>query len=611
MERYEQFLKEPEETVGENMTFYNCSSSWYGATCQYTFDSYDEDFNTVVQETFRQKKGKHQDVLDITNGTCYPFLDCRRVSYSSFCLDWREVCDGRIDCIGDDAGNNVGIDEEGCFEVLDLTECKENDEFRCRNGQCIPDEFLWEKSIDFDCLDGSDETLTGWTHSDCYSDPSFRCEQKTCQRLRGTFACGDGECNLGFSPCANGRDMALYRAMLAREATPGISDSCWSTIICAMRWYFLNFPIFDSVRCERICGKVLYGESHPTCDELMKQHCPDQFQFPATPVIQGHIILIQTNTRVNKGGAWLPLYFCFREDLCPNHNIPIFHRINGSICFNHLKNDAYRLMDYVADCYNDDDEYPIFEHSCQLDQAHRFKCTSEIEKCISPFGVHDTIRDCYNNEDELHGADHRLRSLSADEEKLINFPTLCDGYEDIVYSSNETDETDCELWPCDNQYTHCNIYHNCANGLDEADCPLLSTCPSMQVPCIDPHTKLLGCLPFNRTNDNNIDCLGASDERHICRTPPYEDLTHDRFSFVRYRCWNDTSVVACMTVDYVCDGTPDCILTTKMERLTFSIVNVILSGWATTAISQNLLVAVQRTHVVWVCWIILRFAFVL
>ncbi|CAF1525243.1 unnamed protein product [Adineta ricciae] len=45
---------------------------------------------------------------DINNynlySSCYKHLDCDHV-----CLDWRQICDGTIDCI------NSGQDEENCF----------------------------------------------------------------------------------------------------------------------------------------------------------------------------------------------------------------------------------------------------------------------------------------------------------------------------------------------------------------------------------------------------------------------------------------------------------------------------------------------------------------
>ena len=46
------------------------------------------------------------------------------------CLDWREICDGKTDCM------NNNVDEPDCYE-LEMNICSE-DEFQCRNGQCVP-----------------------------------------------------------------------------------------------------------------------------------------------------------------------------------------------------------------------------------------------------------------------------------------------------------------------------------------------------------------------------------------------------------------------------------------------------------------------------------------
>jgi hypothetical protein len=36
--------------------------------------------------------------------------------------------------------------------------------------------------------------------------------------------------------------------------------------------------------------------------------------------------------------------------------------------------------------------------------------------------------------------------------------------------SNETDETHCELWPCNNANVRCDGYWQCVNGFDELNC---------------------------------------------------------------------------------------------------------------------------------------------
>lgn len=81
-------------------------------------------FTDIVTNTFHQKsidRTRYTPTI-YTHLTCYILLDCDRGPLP-FCLDWREICDGRIDCM------NRGVDEKLCFQ-LEINECEEN-EFRC------------------------------------------------------------------------------------------------------------------------------------------------------------------------------------------------------------------------------------------------------------------------------------------------------------------------------------------------------------------------------------------------------------------------------------------------------------------------------------------------
>jgi hypothetical protein len=104
--------------------------------------------------------------------------------------------------------------------------------------------------------------------------------------------------------------------------------------------------------------------------------------------------------------------------------------------------------------------------------------------------------------------------------KLPHFPTLCDGY--VEYSEKikgqvETDETNCEEWQCDNLYTRCDGMWNCPNGADESRCFHQVCKENYGYPCILPNTTELVCLPVSSANNGIIDCLGATDERHLCK----------------------------------------------------------------------------------------------
>jgi hypothetical protein len=86
-----------------------------------------------------------------------------------------------------------GVDEDYC-ERLEFNEC-ENDEYRCANGMCIPDEY-WIDG-DYDCMDWTDEK--GTLHSSgagCFNIPSFVCDEHLCPYSQ--WSCGDGKLSLSF-----------------------------------------------------------------------------------------------------------------------------------------------------------------------------------------------------------------------------------------------------------------------------------------------------------------------------------------------------------------------------------------------------------------------------
>ncbi|CAF5026605.1 unnamed protein product, partial [Rotaria sp. Silwood1] len=101
-----------------------------------------------------------------TNLSCDTYMQCDGAF--SACLDWREICDGKVDCTDGD------IDEQHC-DRLEVNECKEN-EYRCHNGQCIPEEFWRDGTANPECLDGTDEIMGYLYPLLCYGDPAFRCE---------------------------------------------------------------------------------------------------------------------------------------------------------------------------------------------------------------------------------------------------------------------------------------------------------------------------------------------------------------------------------------------------------------------------------------------------
>ncbi|CAF1001087.1 unnamed protein product [Didymodactylos carnosus] len=85
---------------------------------------------------------------------------------------------GKIDCFN-------GDDEQNCFQ-MEINECDPKTEYRCSNGQCIPERFFFDLSVD--CLDGSDE-YPSYDRA-CPRDPSYFCEDH--MSSLGKFSCGGG-----------------------------------------------------------------------------------------------------------------------------------------------------------------------------------------------------------------------------------------------------------------------------------------------------------------------------------------------------------------------------------------------------------------------------------
>ncbi|UJR16799.1 hypothetical protein I4U23_003698 [Adineta vaga] len=125
----------------------------------------------------------------------------------------------------------------------------------------------------------------------------------------------------------------------------------------------------------------------------------------------------------------------------------------------------HRLVDGISDCYYNEDE--LFD-SCQLNDSQRFICSSEPNKCLAPIALYNRKYECQGKEDEM---DEIQRNIL---KGYVPIGLICDGVkEQLLEHANDTDETDCKYWPCNNPYTRCNGVSTCLDGTDELNCPLL------------------------------------------------------------------------------------------------------------------------------------------
>ena len=286
----------------------------------------------------------------------------------------------------------------------------------------------------------------------------------------------------------------------------------------------------------------------------MNEYCPPLFEFPAKSLAwkQAHFVYSWNQTSTM---PYTPDYICYNEETCSISQpilyftklsessvilaceIPNAGKYRGhwtfqldtlriqmieqcSLNINGRKDcsatnqfqcgnkciSKHRLVDGLFDCPNRIDEE--YNESCALNHKHRLTCARNragppVIKCIPNTNlVMGLTSDCKSNI------------------QLPHFPTLCDSYIDYRENINgriETDETNCEQWQCDNQYTRCDGIWNCPNGEDETRCFHPVCRELIGHPCLLHNTTEFVCLSMAYINDGIIDCYGGTDEQSVCR----------------------------------------------------------------------------------------------
>lgn len=169
----------------------------------------------------------------------------------------------------------------------------------------------------------------------------------------------------------------------------------------------------------------------------------------------------------------------------------------------------HRLLDGVCDCANSDDEQ--YKQSCALNSIYHFKCATE-NKCTAP-------------------AESSMGKKVATIGKNEIAPVLIQSAQNISF------QTICDYWSCKNTYTHCYTLWNCPKGVDEVNYyPSIS--PSLEHMCVSPLIYNITCLPIAQVEDGIVNCVGASDERQLCRDKEF------RFKDNRFLCSNSSCCIS-------------------------------------------------------------------
>ncbi|CAF5125317.1 unnamed protein product, partial [Rotaria sp. Silwood1] len=145
----------------------------------------------------------------------------------------------------------------------------------------------------------------------------------------------------------------------------------------------------------------------------------------------------------------------------------MYQCINSTKCIS-----INRLMDDKFDCPQKDDEDMKQMNNVNSTKLLKHFFTCEISnKFIHLMLVKDGFCDCHlHNPEWCEYDDFHIYTTRMN----ISFQYTCNGYTNmhpiLIEGKNETDETECEQWPCNNIYTRCDGLWFCLNGADEVGC---------------------------------------------------------------------------------------------------------------------------------------------
>ena len=574
IEKYQDYLN-TENISLQNKIYYNCTFGRFGNRCQYEFNNLVESITLYynIDHFYRSQE------FDKIPMTCYKHLECNHGG-STTCLDWRNICNGQIDCLND------AIDEKDCWQ-LKVKQCNENERL-CLNGQCM--KILTSETVFFRII--------------CIGISDFRYQECTglgCPIKYSLFNEYDDQgCSRNFltGSCYLGHDSQLLISMYSNENESLLSNNCSLALRCFM----------DLFKCIEFCQKR-------QCIRIIEDNCPEMFFYPQIPILFGNIYFayMKKDFIHSMNSSMIMPYLCYNttdydqffhqnQTLLIN-NIRCVHTQEFYLLINQFNHSLKTNLDILHDLHKTLKRYHLsMNYTTELcNRSNMYQCI-DSPKCVDMLHILNGIYDCPQMDDEIISL---LRSTSAmefiekthfkcqlnnkyiplrlvgdmqcdcepdsrdyceDEHIFVNyiktnilFQHICDRFQELspilIDGNNYTDETECEQWECNNIYTRCNTERNCPHAEDEIDCDFISIgCSSKFYRCVSPQTYEFICLPLEKINDGSIDCLSATDEDDIRGQNLVVYYYNDLAPFY---CINQSSN-SFISKNSLCDGHHDC-----------------------------------------------------
>jgi hypothetical protein len=289
IEEYAEYLLGSSSIVNDNSSICKCKRHHFGSACEYYFVT---NSSTIKLLIVTQQKEMSLDLEELSTS----FVDEIECKMTDHVLQWHHICDGVVNC-------QNAVDELNCH-LLEFNEC-DVDEVQCRNGMCIPKEFLFDGTMD--CLDSSDEqekTSKAERNKKCSISSSIECDEYICHS--NELPCGDGQCmkwthlvDHGFH-CGTSQnleylcdiviDMADQRNKfyhICKQRSPPLTPlSNASSCLLTLRHAILSYLNKKS----NIQGKLI--------SENIIERCPDLIQYPETSVILSVVSMFYNKSRI-------------------------------------------------------------------------------------------------------------------------------------------------------------------------------------------------------------------------------------------------------------------------------------------------------------------------
>ena len=277
IEKYADYLNSTAPNIMDTMTLCNCSEDRTGEECEYELPK----VNFEIVDTIKAQRGYYRSGSNELPLSLVDEIVCNAGAHN---LEWRQICDGIVHC-------QDAVDEFNCH-LLELNQC-EADEFQCRNGMCIPREFLFDTTPD--CMDSSDEQELDEIMSvdqRCFTSSLADCDEHLCRKEE--FSCGDGTCVKWSalidhsSRCTNSRDAAYLCETVDSIMTA--NRAAWSGICVATSRPLANLT--NRSDCVTSLRYLLIENQRKVTNETrarsfsnLIERCPERIQYPEEPVL--------------------------------------------------------------------------------------------------------------------------------------------------------------------------------------------------------------------------------------------------------------------------------------------------------------------------------------